>query len=128
MILDTCFLIDLMRNNQSAVKKLEELNKKNETFLITSIIIFELYKGLFRCNSHKTERNKIISLLSNQLIISFDEKSAEKAGEIEGYLNEQEIDIPDSMIAGICLVKNEKLLTKNIKHFFKIKDLKIEEY
>ena len=34
----------------------------------------------------------------------------------------------DCMIAGIALIRKEKVLTRNVKDFSKIKDLEIETY
>ncbi len=38
------------------------------------------------------------------------------------------IDPEDAMIAGIALINNESVLTKNVEHFSRIRDLKIETY
>lgn len=38
------------------------------------------------------------------------------------------IDPEDAMIAGIALINNETVLTKNVEHFSRIRDLKIETY
>lgn len=42
--------------------------------------------------------------------------------------NIQEIDAIDSMIAAIALLENEPLLTRNTKHFTRIKGLRVESY
>lgn len=129
MILDTCFLIDFMNGEKNTNEKLQELSKE-EVFLITSLSVFEIYTGLARCEKYEHEKKKALDLLDGQLVIPLDEKAAEIAGKIDGELfkNGEKIEIIDSMISGICLLRKEKLLTKNIKHFSKIKDLKIESY
>lgn len=38
------------------------------------------------------------------------------------------IDPEDAMIAGIALINDESVLTKNVEHFSRIRDLKIETY
>ncbi len=38
------------------------------------------------------------------------------------------IDPEDTLIAGIALINNETVLTKNVEHFSRIRDLKIETY
>lgn len=38
------------------------------------------------------------------------------------------IDPEDAMIAGIALLSNETILTKNVEHFSRIRNLKIETY
>ncbi|KAF5434089.1 putative nucleic acid-binding protein, contains PIN domain [Candidatus Methanophagaceae archaeon] len=38
------------------------------------------------------------------------------------------IDPEDAMIAGIALINDESVLTRNVEHFSRIRDLKIETY
>jgi len=69
-----------------------------------------------------------MSILSNQSIVSFNRAAAEKAGEIDGTLIKQgkKIGIVDSLIAAIALTNNEKVITRNIKDFSRVKGLEIE--
>ena len=55
---------------------------------------------------------------------------AEKAGEIHGTLAKggQGIDNIDAMIAATALLENETVLTRNIKHFSRVKGLRVESY
>lgn len=64
------------------------------------------------------------------LICDFKEKDAKKAGEIEANLIKEGsiIDLEDIMIAGIAISRDEKIISRNIKHFNRIKNLKIETY
>ena len=130
MIADTSFVIDIMKNDKKAVAKLNELVKKGVPQLITSLAIFELYSGVSRSHKPFEERNKVMKLLNGQIIIHFDNDSAEKAGEIDGNLIKEGkmIEPIDSMIAGIALIKKEKILTRNIKDFSKVRGIEIETY
>ncbi len=130
MILDTCFIIDVMNEDSGAVDKLHDLISKQEPLIVTSITIFELFSGLSQSKRPINEKHKIINTLRNMLINSLDEVSAEKAGIIDGDLIKKGSQITplDVMIAGITLNKNETLLTRNIKDFNKIKGLEIETY
>lgn len=130
MIFDTCFIIDLMKNDEKAVVKLNELARKGETQLITAVTIFELFTGLARSKKYHLEREKIMKFTLGQIVLPLDTESAEKAGEIDGTLIKEgkTSDAVDSMIAGIAIIKKEKLLTRNIKDFFVIKGLEIEKY
>ena len=73
---------------------------------------------------------KILEILDGQIILKFDKESAEKAGEIDGNLIKEGNTIGpiDTMIAGTAITKNEKVLTRNIKDFSRIKGLNIETY
>lgn len=130
MIFDTNFVIDLMRNDKKAVSKLDEIIKRGDTQLITSLTIFELFSSLARSLKPLEEKNKIINILRGQLVLSLDNESAEKAGEIDGSLIKEGkmIGVIDSLIAGVALAKKEKILTRNVKEFSKIKGLEIQTY
>lgn len=130
MIFDTDFVIDLMENKVNAATKLRELIKKGEPQLITAPTVFELFSGLARSEKPTEEKNKIVKVLKGQLILHLDNDSAEKSGEIDGALVKEgkKIGPVDCMIAGIALVKKEKLLTRNVKDFMRIRGLEMESY
>ena len=130
MIFDTGFIIDLMNKNAQAVNKLQELMGKKELQYTTSLTIFELFSGLARSQKTEEEKKKITTILSGLPILDLDNKCAEQGGELDGTLIKEGkmIGVIDSMIAGIALTKNMSVLTRNVKDFSKIKDLKIETY
>ena len=130
MIFDTSFIIDLMRNDEKAVAKMQELVKNREPLLITAPTILELFSGLTRSNTPLLEKNKVMAVLKGQTILPFDNNAAEAAGEIDGMLVKEGAAVGpiDCMIAAIALGKKDKLLTRNIKDFRKIKGIIIETY
>lgn len=130
MILDTNFIIDFLKGQSNALNKIDLLVKKDIAFAITTPTIFELYSGLIFLDKSEDEREKIISLLKDQIILSLDKNSAEKAGIIDGNLLKKglKIDAEDSMIAGIAESYGETILTRNVKHFSRIRGIKIETY
>jgi len=130
MIFDTSFIIDAMRNNEQARKKLEEIISGGKLQIITTPTIFELYSGVAQSEKTELEKKKIIHTISNLITWHLDNLAAEKGGEIHGKLikDGQPIDSIDCMIAAITIISGEKLLTKNIKHFSRISGLEIETY
>ncbi len=130
MILDTSFIIDLLRKKENALKKLEELIRKNEPLIITTLSIFELFSGLIKSQKYEKEKREIEKILGSQLIISLNKESAERAGEIDGQLSKEGnmIGSIDIMIGAIALLKKEKVLTRDISDFSRIKNLEIETY
>lgn len=129
MILDTTFVVDLIRGNDNAVSKLKWLEKENVMYGITTPTIYELWSGLVSLEKSEKEIQKTGYLIKEQLIYLLDEESAEEAGKIDGELIKkgQKIDPEDCMIAGIAITNNQKLLT-NDRHFERIEGLKIEKY
>ncbi|HIH10580.1 TPA: type II toxin-antitoxin system VapC family toxin [Candidatus Woesearchaeota archaeon] len=130
MILDTSFVIDLMNNHPEAVLKARELQQKGEHTYICTPTLFELWSGLAQSNKPVKEKQKIMEIISSQLVLNFDKESAEEAGKIDGLLKceGQMIDPEDSMIAGIAKRHGECVLTKNVKHFSRIKTISCATY
>jgi tRNA(fMet)-specific endonuclease VapC len=130
MILDTAFLIDLMKGNRMAEQKLTALLQSGSSIAITAPTIFELFNGLAQSSKPAAELAKIHGVLHQQVRWTFDDASAEQGGRIYGELvrKGQPIDTIDAMIAGIALRHQEPVLTKNIKHFSRVSGLKVETY
>ena len=128
MIFDTCFIIDILKGDNNAVRCLENLERTSESKVVAAITIHELWRGLGILNIK--EKEEIKDILQTITVLPLDLESAKISGEIERRLLGENISIDpeDAMIAGIAIKNNQKLLTKNLKHFSKIKGLKIESY
>ena len=130
MIADTTFLIDLMRGDESAVKKETMLEENGTSVYITTVSVFELYVGLNLSNKRIHESMKIERVLRNLQILGLDFESAKEAGEIYAYKRRSGIviDPEDAMIAGICRTARQPILTRNINHFSGIEGVSLESY
>ena len=128
MIFDTCFIIDLLKGDNNAVRYLEKLERTSESKIIAAITIHELWRGLGILDIR--EKDEIKEILQTITVLPLDLESAKISGEIERKLLKESIviDPEDAMIAGIAIKNNQRLLTRNLKHFSKIKSLKIESY
>lgn len=128
MIVDTAFLIDLMDGVPEAVQMLEKL--KSHTIFVTTPTIFELWSGLAESLHPEREEQKIRMVVDSQLILELNKEGSEEGGYIHGTLWKKgmPIDAEDCMIAGIAKHYGEKVLTRNVKHFERIKGLSIETY
>jgi len=128
MIFDTTVLADLLRNNSDIKEKIKELRNKKVEFSTTTISVFEIWEG----TKDTTEKQKIEieELFESIPIIKFDKDSAKLGGLIQAALRKQGnmIEPQDCMIAGIAIMNNKKVLTRNIKHFSRIQNLQIETY
>ena len=130
MIADTTFLIDVMREDRSAIAKGEELEREGVQVNITTVSVFELYVGLNLSTKPIEEKNKIDKVLGNIVVQNFDFDSACEAGEIFADKKRRglTIDPEDAMIAGICISNEEPILTRNVNHFSNIGGLTVESY
>ena len=129
MILETSFVIDFLRGKENAKSKMDFLISQNILLEIVAPTVFELYAGIIQLGKSEEEIQKITSLLKGFSFYPLDEESARIAGIIDGKLikNGLKISAEDSMIAGIAIKNNKKVLTRD-EHFKRIEGLKIESY
>jgi len=125
MLADTSFIIDVMRGEENAVKKIKELERNDKPLNITSISFFELWSGIEQSDKSKKEKKKIEEVLGARAIHDFDRAAGEIGGRIDGMLckNGKKVEPQDSMISGIAIRENEKILTRNLSHFRRISEI-----
>lgn len=130
MILDTTFLVDVLRGNEEALKWEEKFDKGKEEPLVSPITLMELWEGALRSEKTGKELEKIEEFLEGLSNISFDSEDGKISGEIRASLSEKGelIDVEDIMIGATALNSNQKILTRNPDHFKRIEDLKVQEY
>jgi len=129
MILDTTFIIDLLKNKANAVAKAAELEKSSFPIRTTTVNVFELWQGLEDIRD-QAKKERIEQFLSSIGLLSLDRESAKAAGTIYGELKRKGelLEAEDCLIAGICLQHGDIILTRNQKHFERIKTIRVETY
>ncbi|MGD0690037.1 MAG: type II toxin-antitoxin system VapC family toxin [Candidatus Bathyarchaeia archaeon] len=130
MLADTTFIIDVMRNDTSAVRKAEDLSGGSVAIMVGTPTVFELYVGVGLSVRSAEERERVLGILRSLPHLSLDVASASKAGMIyaQRVKEKTKIDPEDAMLAGIAIQNNEPLLTRNRKDFAGIPELKVETY
>ena len=126
LIVDTDILIDLLRKKDYAVSLMKKL--EDEVELATSAInAFELYRGAYKSQNQEKNLASVKGLLNSLRMLNTDEDSMEIAGNITASLERDGnmIDIRDLLIASIALVNSSGVLTNNVKHFSRIKHLRV---
>ena len=126
-ILDSTFLIDLMRGSKEASRIVEG----DEALLTTQINMYEVIKGLSLKGVSDDKMHRAREMFDNIKILPFDDNASVKAAEISSSLIKkgETIHDCDCMIAGIALSKGIKIIvTRNVKDFSKIKEIKVETY
>ena len=126
LIVDTDILIDLLRKKDYAVSLIKKI--EDEIELATSAInVFELYRGAYKSRNQEKNLASVKGLLNSLRMLNTDEDSMEIAGKIIAGLERDGnmMDIRDLLIASIALVNGFGVLTDNVRHFNKIKHLKV---
>ena len=127
--LDSDFIVDLLKRRQNAVIKFHSL--KGDELRSTEVNYFEvLYGILIKKQISQAELDLAEQFFESITNMTLDHSAAYNAAKICTNLEKEglTIELNDSMIAGICLANNCTILTKNVKHFSRIKGLKVETY
>ncbi|MBI2578890.1 MAG: type II toxin-antitoxin system VapC family toxin [Candidatus Aenigmarchaeota archaeon] len=118
----------ILRGNEQALEKSKSIDEEGKAFT-TSINAYEI---LFGAKKSKKEANLEESrkILAKLLMLPFDEKASEKASDIHKELSQKgtQLDLRDIFIASIAISNGCSLVTRNTKHFSKIKELKTEKW
>ncbi len=127
--LDTDFLVGVLKGIPEAKTKLGMIDKEGRA-ATTAITAFELLNGARLSKNVEENINATLRLLSRLEVLYFDLESADFASQVFSELSTRGnlIDERDLFIASICISKGLVLVTRNTKHFSRIKMLKIESW
>ena len=125
-ILDTDHCIAILR------QKLDLSNHvaADEELFITSITVAELTHGAHRSLHPEDNLTRLEVLLAALTVLPFDEMAARRCGHLKAELEEkgEPLDDLDLQIASVALEHSLPLASNNVKHFQRVKDLKLENW
>ncbi len=134
-VFDTTAIIDLTRSVRNPrFRKVEQIFRdavaSGEPVCTTRLNVAEAWVGVERSRDPDNDAALLVDTLSTFIIIDFDEFAARRFGKIEAHL--RQIGRPtgeiDTLVAAICLVHKQSLVTGNAKHFADIPALVVVEY
>ena len=116
-LLDTCVLIDYLRDDEAAVQVIRRLARRPSVSVVT---IAELYAGV----RNDREREGIEALLAVIDVRNVDFEIARLAGGYRlQYRGSHGVAMPDALIAATARVDGARLVTRNTRHFPMLDDL-----
>lgn len=127
-LLDTTFLVDLIRGKPETKAY---LSSAREVFLTTQINLYEVMVGMFLQNVASSTFLQVQELFENIRVLPLDDSGIIKSAEICASLIKRGeiIDDADCLTAGIALSKGiTTIVTKNRKHFQRIRGITVEAY
>lgn len=113
-VIDTDILVDYFRGLEEAARYLENLPSTSRR--VTHITVMELYKGA----ANRRELRQIKAFLTGNGFVGLPitaEASQLAVQLVEQYGPGHGLTIPDALVAAICLVNGEQLVTGNARHF-----------
>jgi len=121
VILDTDFLIKILRNDKTAKDHLEKLLSEPNEISITHVTLWELYQGVYKSSKIEHNLKETEELIEFLDVLPFNQSVARKFGFLLNDLNKKgtPIGVMDTLIASVALVYNLPLVTKNRSHFDK---------
>lgn len=126
MILDSCFLIDLMAEDEGAKAKLEELVHEGAPLATSALSVTEVATGLNRESARETFEQTI----SRTVVVPYDYPSARRAAQLRRELRDrgEPIGAVDAMIAATALERDEGVVTRNVDEFGRVDALRVSPY
>src|SRR3989344_4420965 len=114
VLLDSSFLIDILRNRRPAVTLFDTLEQNEPHLVVASPTVMELWRGTLRSQLSEREKSKVESLLSSLEVIPFDEKEAKRTAEVEAEMEMRGVHcgVEDLMIAGTALTHGETVVAR----------------
>jgi tRNA(fMet)-specific endonuclease VapC len=133
--LDTSLLIDIAgrggrRFRDRAQQKVDALVGAGEVLKTTRFTVAELWVGIERSADRQAEIDAVRCILDPLIVLDFDESSARVFGSIAAWqqrLGTSRGDM-DMLIASVALVHDERIVTRNVRHFDGIPGLFVESY
>ena len=127
-LLDTCFLIDLLRGNPAAVERADELDGG----ATTSVNVYELFFGIEHGAVNREKRlMEAESLVERLEVLPLGYESSRYAAKFMGdlYGRGEPVDALDVFTAAIGLKHGcSTVVTRNTRHFERFTEIKVETY
>lgn len=128
-VLDSSFIVDLLRGNEKAFAKLVEMEAEYDSLSTTEINVLELYRGAYLSIKVNQNLEKIKKILECFQVLELEASSYEVFASLSASLlsKGRSIGAFDEIIAAITLCYNEKIITRD-SHFKEVSELEVIDY
>lgn len=130
MILDTSFVVDLLRGRDAAVSRLQDVRDRRRPQKVSAVTVLELYEGVRRAQRSSDEGQVVLDVLASKAIVPADGEIMRRAGEISGdlHVDGSPIDREDCIVGATALSEDEPVVTGDVAHFERIANLDVVGY
>ena len=127
-LLDTDTLIYVFKRAGNCLARLE--NEHDSDIATSTINLFELEFGMAK-SSNRTLMARYVSAISDRYaVLGLDLAASQQAGRVRAHLQASGSPIGpyDVLIAGIALTNNLTVVTRNVREFSRVPQLKVENW
>jgi tRNA(fMet)-specific endonuclease VapC len=126
-LLDTNICVALNRGHPAVITQFED---KGAECYIPTLVLAELYKGVYCSQRVAQNLMKLENLLSLLAIVPFDDAAAEDFGKLQGQLRRmgKPTGEMDALIASVARSRGDTVVTDNTRHFENIPDLQLANW
>ncbi|MEA2095970.1 MAG: type II toxin-antitoxin system VapC family toxin [Candidatus Cloacimonadota bacterium] len=127
--LDTNIITAFLKNNLRVVQRVSDYLELFEKLTINIISYYEILRGL-KDLGNKEKLKRFESFIQENELVSIRKETVEKAAEIYAYLKKEGnlLEDADILMASTAIVEDLVLITNNIKHFKRVKGLRIDNW
>ena len=127
-LLDTDTLIYVFNRAGNCLARLNP--QKESDIAISTISLFELEYGMGKSANRIKMDSYVLSLCKRYAVLDFDRAASVQAGAMRALLHTRGTPIGpyDVQIAGIALANNLTVVTRNMREFSKVPQLKVENW
>lgn len=130
MMLDTTFLVDLVRGDPGARALLEGAESGSEAVRIPAPALAKLWEALERSRHPPRDLDRVRAVLDAAATVAFTAAHAARAGRILGRSVREgaPMDPFDAMVAAVAAEEDESLVTRNVRDFERVDGLRLRTY
>lgn len=130
MILDTSFVIDVLRGDSDALERHRRLEGQTDRQRLSAMSVFELFDGVERSFDSSTEREAVVDILETKSVLPADGPVMRTAGRMHGRSvgRGRPVDNRDCVIAATARAHDEPVLTRNVDDFEQFEDVEVRAY
>ena len=127
--LDTNIITAFLKNDSRVVERVSDYLEFFDKLTINIISYYEILRGLKDLGNEEKLRRFDNFIQENELVF-ITKDIIEKAAEIYAYLKKEGnlIEDADILMASTAIVEDLVLITNNLKHFKRVKDLRLNNW
>ena len=131
---DTSYLIDLINGERGAIELAEELDATGEEVGLSVVAVEEYVRGIYYLYLNSDTLKEKLKAAKRDVsafeILPITYEVALKAAEIDAMLTikGEMLSLADGLMAATAIANNLILITRNVKHFKRIPNIRVRRY